>query len=113
MKALLTSIPLAAASAASAGAQPDYLSTAVSGFAEVLGIVRSNILAQIAIGLFAFIAAIMLYLRMRSTAANNMRRARNAHGKAVELHESGNEEEALKHYEKANEFREKAQNELA
>jgi len=52
---------------------------------------------------------IIYYLRMRDTAGNNVRRARNHHKKGVEHHEKGNEEEASNYYTKANEFREKAE----
>ena len=56
----------------------------------------------------AFIALI-LYLRVRNTAGNNIRRARELHQKAVELNEKGKAEEAASYYQKAADSREKAE----
>ncbi len=63
------------------------------------------------IAILAFLAflAIIAYLRGRDTAGNNIRRARELHQKAVELHEKGKAEEAAALYKKAAEYREKAE----
>ncbi|MBS3132616.1 hypothetical protein J4470_00610 [Candidatus Woesearchaeota archaeon] len=63
------------------------------------------------IAALAFIA-VMAYLKARDTASNNMRRARDLHKKAVELHEQGEDDEAAEHYQKASEYREKAEGQL-
>ncbi len=60
------------------------------------------------LGVLAFIALI-LYIRSRDTAGNNLRRARELHQKAVELNEKGKTEEAAEHYRQAEKFREKAE----
>ncbi|MAG15925.1 hypothetical protein CMO88_02595 [Candidatus Woesearchaeota archaeon] len=53
--------------------------------------------------------ALIIYFRTRDTASNNMRRARDLHKKASELHDSGNPQEAEDYYQKANTYREKAE----
>ncbi len=60
------------------------------------------------LGVLAFIVLI-LYLRSRNTAGNNLRRARELHQKAVELNEKGKTAEADEHYKQAETFREKAE----
>ena len=67
---------------------------------------------KIAILIFLVILGVAVYLRTRDTGFNNMRRARQLHEKAVKKHEKGNTEGAAKHYQRASEYREKAEDQL-
>ncbi len=90
--------------------QTDYFSYAKNAAEYALGLLRELSLST-KITIFAIIAfiALMAYLRRRDTAGNNIRRARELHRKALELHEKGEAEEAAGHYKKASEYREKAE----
>ncbi|MBI2145384.1 hypothetical protein HYU18_03625 [Candidatus Woesearchaeota archaeon] len=61
-------------------------------------------LVAVAAGLF-----FMVFTRLRDSVSNNLRRARSFHEKGTSLHEKGLEEEARLMFEKANYYRERAQ----
>lgn len=101
---------LAASTAAYAQAAQTYLSYVRQAFLEILNSLRNlSTSAKTAILAALIFLAVILYLRTRSTASNNMRKARDLHKKAVELHERGNDEEAVQYYKKSSEYREKAE----
>ena len=64
--------------------------------------------AKIAAGIIALVVVISLFLRLRDTMANNLRKARALHDAATALHEQGQEDEAKLLFEKANYYREHA-----
>ena len=66
------------------------------------------LLAKIFVLAVAAVAVIFAFNRLKDSAANNLRAARELHEEATELHESGNEEEAKVVFEKSNYHREKA-----
>ena len=65
------------------------------------------LLAKVIAGVFVLVL-IFLFIRLRDTSANNLRKAKSFHDEAASLHEEGNEEEARKLFEKSNYHREKA-----
>ncbi|MBI2549801.1 hypothetical protein HYV83_01305 [Candidatus Woesearchaeota archaeon] len=65
-------------------------------------------LAKVAILAIVAAAAVFAFSRLRSTASNNLRRAREFHEQATLLHEAGDEEEAKLLLERSNYHREKA-----
>jgi hypothetical protein len=66
------------------------------------------VLAKIAIVAVAVAAVIFVFVRFRSTAASNFRRAESLHAEATKLHENGEEEDAKLLFEKSNYHRERA-----
>ncbi len=64
--------------------------------------------AKIAAGVIVLIAVVSLFLRLRNSLGNNLRRANALHEEATVLHEKGQEEEAKLMFEKANYYREHA-----
>ena len=85
----------------------------VSGLAKpvksLVGLIVSLPLAgKIAAGVLVLIAVIALFMRLRDTLNNNIRKARALHDEATALHEQGQEEEAKQLFEKANYYREHA-----
>ncbi|MBN2367653.1 hypothetical protein JXC34_01445, partial [Candidatus Woesearchaeota archaeon] len=54
------------------------------------------------------VVALILYLRLRDSPKNNLRRARKHHQIGEKLYSEENHEEAKLHYEIAKEYREKA-----
>ena len=66
------------------------------------------LLTKIGIGALILAIALLLYLRLRDSADNNLRTAKALHEKASALHEQGQEDEAKLLFEKANYHREKA-----
>ncbi len=88
----------------------DYVSYIKKAAAELIstlnGLSMSTKIAILAVLVFL---ALIVYLRSRDTAKNNLRRAMGLHKKAVELHEKGKTEEATERYRQAEKFREKAE----
>ena len=64
--------------------------------------------AKIAAGIIALAAVISLFMRLRDTLGNNLRKAKSLHEEATALHEQGQEDEAKLLFEKANYYREHA-----
>ena len=76
---------------------------------SLVGLIASLPFAgKIAAGVLVLIAVIALFLRLRDTMNNNLRKARALHDEATALHEQGQEEEAKLLFEKANYYREHA-----
>ncbi|MBI2176273.1 hypothetical protein HYU40_02895 [Candidatus Woesearchaeota archaeon] len=64
--------------------------------------------AKVVVLVIALAAVIFIFSRLRDNAANNLRKAKELHEHASELHEAGNEEEAKLIFEKSSYHREKA-----
>lgn len=88
----------------------DYIPYAKGAATAAVNLLR-GLSTSTKVAILAVIAflALIVYLRSRDTAGNNLRRARELHQKAVELHEKGNTGEAAALYQKASECREKAE----
>ena len=72
-------------------------------------LINMSLTGKISLIVAAGLIIIALYLRYRDNAGNNFKKAREHHKKAIELHGQGREDDANKHYQAANEFREKAE----
>lgn len=93
---------------------------ATGGIGGVFGTVKATVkaafglfdslptLAKVAILAIVAVAVMFAFSRLRNTASNNLRRARELHEQAALLHESGDEEEAKLLLERSNYNREKA-----
>ena len=69
--------------------------------------IKINILTFVAI-IIALIIIVVLYLLMRDSPGNNLRRARKHHKLGQRFYEKGDYEEAKLHYEAAKRYRERA-----
>jgi hypothetical protein len=72
----------------------------------VLGISTT---AKVGLLLTLLFIAVIMFVRMKDSPSNNLRKAREMHDKAVKLHSEGKNEEAQASYSKADSYREKAQ----
>lgn len=87
-----------------------YFGYMQAGAVELIGSLRQlSMSAKAAILVSLSVGAALLYLRTRDTPANNLRKARGMHRKAVGLHEKGSDEEAAKYYALAAQLRQKAE----
>lgn len=87
-----------------------YIGSAFSELITSLQALNTSMKLSI-LAAFVFIV-ILFYVRTRDTTSNNIRKARDLHKKAVELHEKGEGGAAAEYYTKANEQREKAEVQL-
>ncbi|MBI2136895.1 hypothetical protein HYU12_00035 [Candidatus Woesearchaeota archaeon] len=95
---------------AQASAAETYTGYVRQAFLEMLASARDmSVSAKLSIIAGAAIIAAMLYLRMRDTPANNLRKAREMHNKAVEHHKKGEHEKSAQYYQKAQQYRAKAE----
>jgi hypothetical protein len=87
-----------------------YIGYMRAGLFELIDSLRQlSIPAKLAILASLAFGGLLLYLRTRDTPANNLRKARGLHRKAVELHEHGKEEKAAQYYAQASQLRQKAE----
>jgi len=108
--AFLIAIALSKAAYAQESAVQTYFGYVQLAFLEMFSSLRGlGISLKLAILAGLVFIAILIYLRTRDTSSNNMRRARDFHKKAIELHEKGDDGRAAEHYQKANEYREKGE----
>jgi hypothetical protein len=85
----------------------DYKSAAINAGKWLLSLsLGIKILIVLAILIIIFL---VWNYNFRNTRANNMKKARAHHLKGEEAHKNGDEETAREHYEKAREYRERAQ----
>lgn len=76
---------------------------------SLFGILSSlPLAAKIAVAVIVLVAVVSLFVRLRNSMGNNLRRANALHEEATALHEKGQEEEAKLLFEKANYYREHA-----
>jgi len=107
---ILTALLLSTPAYAQDNAVQIYFSYVRQAFLLMLASLRElNTSTKIAILAALVFISVIAYLRTRDVASNNMRRARDLHKKAVELHEQGKDEESARLYSKSNEYREKAE----
>jgi hypothetical protein len=87
-------------------AQSAFGSLFSAGRNYVLGVSTT---AKVGLLLTLLFIAIIIFIRMKDSPSNNLRKAREMHDRAVKLHSEGKDEEAQASYSKADSYREKAQ----
>ena len=90
-----------------------YFGNGKAAMSEIISLLtKCNSSVKVAVLAAAIFVALLFYLRQRDIRSNNVRKAREYHQKGVKLHEKGKEDAATVQYQKANEFREKADTQL-